>query len=458
MTFLPWDKGTPRPMPRPAGIGATPAPSDLSGLGKLGMMLMATGTSLKGGNGMQFYQQYEADQEKAKRKANIQGLLDSMNLSQQKRAFLEMLPFEQATPIIWDLMNPKPVAGRAPTEAERAARFAATLGGMPATPAGTGGGFSMGVPDELVAPVAAAGGLSLGAPAVTNPAPSTTPGLSFGNIQPSQPKPPVNPYVALRERTLAELSDPQVLNRVAMGDPDAIAYVNQRNAILKEMEMYAPPAAPEPADEYQRYVQEEIAAGREPLTRIDFAQAKKGNGFSVQLADGTTVQYGGASDGFGDVERIDPTSTGAMVDSITNILNDPALENATGMLEWTQAIPGTPMYRFGTRVKQLQGQAFLQAFEALKGGGQITEVEGQKATEAIGRLDSGQSAEDYRDALSDLKEILIDAMERPRGWANTTAGKIATMSARDIGKLDLKNLTEEELNIARRRLMELREK
>jgi len=37
-------------------------------------------------------------------------------------------------------------------------------------------------------------------------------------------------------------------------------------------------AGPEPADEYQRYVQEERDAGREPLSRIDYAQAKRGDG------------------------------------------------------------------------------------------------------------------------------------------------------------------------------------
>lgn len=38
-------------------------------------------------------------------------------------------------------------------------------------------------------------------------------------------------------------------------------------------------AGPEPADEYGRYAAEEIAAGRQPLDRIQYAQAKKGQGF-----------------------------------------------------------------------------------------------------------------------------------------------------------------------------------
>ena len=145
-----------------------------------------------------------------------------------------------------------------------------------------------------------------------------------------------------------------------------------------------------------------------------------------------------------------------MIDSINGILDDPALESATGILSMTQAIPGTPMYRFGTRVKQLQGQAFLQAFEGLKGGGQITEIEGTKATEAIGRLDSAQSAEDYRGALNELKGILIDAINRPRGWSDTDAGRISVMGAREIENLDLMLLDADGLEAARLRLLELK--
>lgn len=101
-----------------------------------------------------------------------------------------------------------------------------------------------------------------------------------------------------------------------------------------------------------------------------------------------------------------------MLASIDGILNDPALESATGILSGLQAVPGTPQYRFGTRARQLQGQAFLQAFESLKGAGQITEIEGQKAAEAIGRLDTAQRAEDYREALNELRDVIAAARSR----------------------------------------------
>lgn len=50
-----------------------------------------------------------------------------------------------------------------------------------------------------------------------------------------------------------------------------------------------------PADvqEYNWYAQGEMAAGREPLSYVDFTQALKGNGFSVTTADGTTIHQGG---------------------------------------------------------------------------------------------------------------------------------------------------------------------
>lgn len=107
-----------------------------------------------------------------------------------------------------------------------------------------------------------------------------------------------------------------------------------------------------------------------------------------------------------------------MLSTIDGVLNDPALDWSTGWLSFLQGIPGTDQYRVGQRALQLQGDAFLQAFESLRGGGAITEIEGQKATQAIGRLSTAQKAEDYRDALAELKGIIEEAKKR----AQTNAG------------------------------------
>jgi hypothetical protein len=82
----------------------------------------------------------------------------------------------------------------------------------------------------------------------------------------------------------------------------------------------------------------------------------------------------------------------------------------------------------------LDGQAFLQAFESLKGGGQITEIEGQKATQALGRLDDYQDPEDYKQALIELRDILSTAMGRPPGWADqqsSTPGEMPNITNED---------------------------
>ncbi len=142
--------------------------------------------------------------------------------------------------------------------------------------------------------------------------------------------------------------------------------------------------------------------------------SKSGGFYMETRPDGTqVVSMNGEPESVGGVQ---PSSPEAMIASIDGILNDPALNISTGILSPLQNVPGTPQKRFGARARQLEGQAFLQAFESLKGGGQITEIEGLKATQAIGRLDTAQSADDYRDALIELREILTTAQSRPPGW------------------------------------------
>jgi CII-binding regulator of phage lambda lysogenization HflD len=208
----------------------------------------------------------------------------------------------------------------------------------------------------------------------------------------------------------------------------AALYGDALSTLKSVVELTAPE---KPSDEYGRYAAEEKAAGREPLGRIEYAQAKKGKGTVVYdpQTGKPLVSIGG-----GDVNPTDisnPSSPAAMIASIDGILNDPALGTSTGLLAPLQNIPGTPQRRVGARIDQLDGQAFLQAFESLKGGGQITEIEGQKATQAIGRLDDYQNPEDYKQALVELRDILATAMGRPPGWADqqsSTPGEIPTVS------------------------------
>jgi hypothetical protein len=131
-----------------------------------------------------------------------------------------------------------------------------------------------------------------------------------------------------------------------------------------------------------------------------------------------------------DVGTFEPADPLLMIQNIDAILNDPGLPYATGADGPTRSRSPifSEAFRVGTRMDQLEGQAFLQAFEALKGAGQITEIEGQKATMAVGRLNRGMSEEDYRAALLELRGVLQNAAQRPQGWANTPEGQAASQA------------------------------
>lgn len=110
----------------------------------------------------------------------------------------------------------------------------------------------------------------------------------------------------------------------------------------------------------------------------------------------------------------------ALIDAV---LSDPNLGAVTGMLQGrmpplTQA--GTDLV---TRIEQLQGQAFLQAFESLKGGGAITEREGLAAQNAIARLNRAQSREAFQSALQELRAIM------ERGLNRASSGQTSGQSA-----------------------------
>jgi hypothetical protein len=66
-------------------------------------------------------------------------------------------------------------------------------------------------------------------------------------------------------------------------------------------------------------------------------------------------------------------------------------------------IGGTNAADFEAKLGQVQGKLFLQAFETLKGGGQITEVEGEKATSALANLSASQSEAQFRAALLEFR-------------------------------------------------------
>lgn len=77
-------------------------------------------------------------------------------------------------------------------------------------------------------------------------------------------------------------------------------------------------------------------------------------------------------------------------------------------------IPGTATTDFKERFKQIGGQTFLQAYETLRGSGQITEQEGAKATAALNRMSLAQSEIEFIKAAREFEENVTKGMELAR--------------------------------------------
>ena len=115
-----------------------------------------------------------------------------------------------------------------------------------------------------------------------------------------------------------------------------------------------------------------------------------------------------------------------MLQTIESVVGRPAGGGQTG-LPPAEALPGILGLIEGrlpaktqaeadllARVDQISGRAFLEAFETLKGAGQITEIEGTKATQALARLQRTQSPEAFQEALFEFADIVRRGIARSR--------------------------------------------
>lgn len=125
---------------------------------------------------------------------------------------------------------------------------------------------------------------------------------------------------------------------------------------------------------------------------------------------------------------------------VDEMLNHPGLGQAVGMSRMLgiQKIPGTDSKDFDIRLDQLKGQQFMQAYQTLKGGGQITEVEGKKATDAISRMNPSSSEQEFRKAGEEFKGIIQAGVERARAKAGS-GGQQPTPTGPKITQRDLEH-------------------
>jgi hypothetical protein len=85
-------------------------------------------------------------------------------------------------------------------------------------------------------------------------------------------------------------------------------------------------------------------------------------------------------------------------------------------------IEGTDTAAFELRQKQIEGKAFLEAFNTLRGGGSITEKEGEKGTAAIMRMNKASSPDEYKTAARELQDVLRNGIQIAKTKAGATTG------------------------------------
>ena len=243
-------------------------------------------------------------------------------------------------------------------------------------------------------------------------------------------------------------------------------------------------AAPVSPDEYQRYVKEEDAAGREPLSRLDYAREKKGNGFSVTTADGTTVQMGGARLTEGQSKDLvyATRAVGALEilnengDALTSRLDRLADMDPTGFARETQSE--------SFQLAKQAGDEFLQAILRKDTGAAITVQEQElygttylprpgdspallkqkreSRDRAVIALEAGMSSEQIlRLEMASEKDRENRAnpsskTSRHDSQARAPETKFSTMSIEDLNMLDVGSLSIEEVDAAEARYKELR--
>jgi hypothetical protein len=140
------------------------------------------------------------------------------------------------------------------------------------------------------------------------------------------------------------------------------------------------------------------------------------------IAGGKAAEQRGEAQGKAqaDIPRIEANADRALK-TIQQIRAHPGKKSGLGVTALSGYIPGTEARGFANLVDQAKGQTFLEAFNSLRGGGQITEAEGSKATQALARLDTAQTEEDFDAALKDLEDVVVTGMNVARRKAGPTA-------------------------------------
>jgi hypothetical protein len=109
------------------------------------------------------------------------------------------------------------------------------------------------------------------------------------------------------------------------------------------------------------------------------------------------------------------------INVIKDAINHPGMPANFGMSGLVPNRPGSASSDAKALLEQIKGGSFLTAYGQLRGGGQISNVEGTKAEQAYARMQTSQSFDAFKKAAQDYVNIIQKAVNRTK---NTASGAI----------------------------------
>lgn len=153
------------------------------------------------------------------------------------------------------------------------------------------------------------------------------------------------------------------------------------------------------------------AEGKPPITLEDWIRQKSSAGAQGKTQGTVSAEADDSLPGLINNAEV-------MAQSINTIKSHPGLPKAVGLFSPLPDVPGGDSADFNAELDKLKGQAFLQMFSQLRGGGAITEMEGKKATDALAALSTRQSPEQFKKNLDEINNILAKGISVARQRAN----------------------------------------
>jgi len=147
-----------------------------------------------------------------------------------------------------------------------------------------------------------------------------------------------------------------------------------------------------------------------------------------------------------------------LIEMVNKLIVHPGLNQVVGVPNTLSGVATRAGMPFGDGAnfmalqEQVTGAVFSEAFKSLKGGGQITEIEGQKSTAALMRLTQlGQKPEVYREAAREFITQIKKGMRLAREQAKNLGVKVPSRpgSLKRGGPRKMRRITSSEIKSAK---------